>query len=193
MTEYVNHVTGEVHQLTDVAGLAGALLAEQDLAARMSVRIDRLLDEVRDLRETGPQAASIEFQDDDDDWAPWNWRRMPATAAKAALSALEEWVVWLRSRYPVAQQLPACWAVHPELVEELSALHWAWRAAFHGDDPRPTAPADFHAHYLPGVLDRVRRWGVHCSELHEPRADGVYASGELPPIQIPTSPAETED
>ena len=171
MTEYVNQVTGEVHPLTDVPGIAGALLAEQALTSRLSVRLDRVLDELREARDSA--SVPTEFQDDDD-WAPWNWRCMPAPVAQVAMSALTEWVDWLRHRYPVARTLPPCWRRHPELIEELSALHWAWRAAFHGDEARPSAPADFHGHYLPGVLDRVRRWGVHCGDVHDPRAEGVY-------------------
>ncbi|GAB3589333.1 hypothetical protein GCM10027446_01390 [Angustibacter peucedani] len=179
MTEYMNHTTGEMHQLTDVDGVARALLAEQASTARLALHVERVSEELREWRETSAVAVSTEYQDEDDDWAPWNWRRMPDDAARAAMSALREWVGWLRHRYPVAQMLPPCWPRHPELIEELSALHWAWRAAFHGDDPRPTAPADFHAHYLPGALERVKRWGVVCGDLHEPRAAGVY--GPVPP------------
>jgi hypothetical protein len=171
VTEYVNQVTGEVHPLTDVQGIAAALLAEQALTSRLTVRLDRVLDELREARDS--TSVPTDFPDDDD-WAPWNWRCMTAPEAQVALSALMEWVHWLRHRYPVAHTLPACWHRHPELIEELSALQWAWRAAFHGDEARPSAPADFHGHYLLGVLDRVRRWGVHCGDTHEPRAEGVY-------------------
>lgn len=33
---------------------------------------------------------------------------------------------------------------------------------------------DFHDRWLPGVLARVRAWGVHCQAEHRDRASGVY-------------------
>jgi hypothetical protein len=47
----------------------------------------------------------------------------------AEWSGLRAWVTWLRGRYELAveERLPRCWALHPALIEELSALR-AWRA-----------------------------------------------------------------
>lgn len=47
------------------------------------------------------------------------------------LEDLELWVGWLADRYRLDHRLvPDCWRQHPELVEELSALHLAWEGSF---------------------------------------------------------------
>jgi hypothetical protein len=47
------------------------------------------------------------------------------------LEELDLWVGWLVDRYGLDQRVvPGCWAEHPELIEELSALHLAWETAF---------------------------------------------------------------
>ena len=43
---------------------------------------------------------------------------------------LRAWVAWIRHRYPLAKRVPACWAEHPEVVEELTALWLAWQQAY---------------------------------------------------------------
>ena len=43
---------------------------------------------------------------------------------------LHAWVAWLVNRYRLALKIPACWPQHGQLVEELTALWYAWRAAW---------------------------------------------------------------
>jgi hypothetical protein len=105
----------------------------------------------------------------------WCWRTLTGAAADQLWTRLRDWVVWLRARYPLAHAIPACWAQHPELVEELTALHLAWVAAYTDPTAAPTAPADWHTHYLPAALERIPGWGVHCTDTHRPRPPGVYA------------------
>jgi hypothetical protein len=53
-------------------------------------------------------------------------------------------VRWLAVRYRLDHRdLPPCWYAHPDLVEELSALHTAHRAAYHPDSS-PHGPTDWH-------------------------------------------------
>jgi len=113
----------------------------------------------------------------------WCWRTLTGAAADELLTRLSDWVTWLRSRYPLARVIPACWARHPELVEELTALHLAWAAAYTDPTAAPTAPADWHTHYLPAALERIPGWGVHCTDTHRPRPPGVYADGPHTPGQ----------
>lgn len=56
------------------------------------------------------------------------------------LDELELWVTWLVDHYRLDRRyVPECWVEHWELIEELSALHLAWEAAYattsHADAP----------------------------------------------------------
>jgi len=62
------------------------------------------------------------------------------------------------------------------LVEEITALHLAWRAAYSDPTASLSAPIDWHAHHLPSFLARVRTWGVHCTDNHRDRPDSLYDS-----------------
>jgi hypothetical protein len=57
-----------------------------------------------------------------------DWDTMPGATRRAAWDDLTHWVAWLHDRYElsVEERLPHCWAEHPGLVEELTALR-AWR------------------------------------------------------------------
>jgi len=104
----------------------------------------------------------------------WCWATMPAQSADRVWRELAGWVGWLRGRYPVAERVPSCWWRHPELVEELTALWLAWQHAFVDPSADLTAPIEFHARHLPGVLERVPAWGVYCAGQHRDRPAGVY-------------------
>lgn len=85
---------------------------------------------------------------------------------------LATWVEWLHLTYDLRANtgVPACWPAHPGVVEELAALHAAWRQA--ADESRPVekhgdgvksrgAQADtsaliyFHDRWLHPLLSRV--------------------------------------
>jgi hypothetical protein len=76
---------------------------------------------------------------------PIDWTKLTGAAADEARVALDTWVRWLVARYDIdAREIPACWAEHGDLFEELSALRTAHQAAFDPAGP-PTGPADWHA------------------------------------------------
>jgi hypothetical protein len=76
---------------------------------------------------------------------PIDWTRLAGAAAEEARAALDAWVRWLVARYAIGvREIPACWAEHGDLFEELSALRTAHQAAFDPASP-PTGPADWHA------------------------------------------------
>lgn len=76
---------------------------------------------------------------------PIDWSRLTGEAAAEAFAALGTWVRWLVARYVIdPREVPPCWAEHGELLEELSALHTAHRAAYDPAGP-PTGPADWHS------------------------------------------------
>jgi hypothetical protein len=62
---------------------------------------------------------------------PVMWSAHTARDQAFMLEELDLWVGWLIDRYGLDHRVvPGCWARHPELIEELSALHLAWEAAY---------------------------------------------------------------
>lgn len=105
----------------------------------------------------------------------WCSRDLAGEDASQFYEILDEWVQWLRGRYPIAKELPECWAHHPELVEELTALYAAWHGAYRDRQALSWAPADWHDRWLSGFLGRVSRWGVTCTDGdHRERGARTY-------------------
>ncbi|WP_225754816.1 hypothetical protein [Actinotalea sp. Marseille-Q4924] len=78
---------------------------------------------------------------------PLMWAAHTLEQQQHHLEALDTWVVWLAHHYRLDRRyVPECWTKHWELIEELSALHLAWDAAYattaHGD-----APLTWHEHF----------------------------------------------
>lgn len=99
-----------------------------------------------------------------------NWRELTPSDAPAVWAALRDWVEWFTARYNLPVSLiPDCWWRHGGLVEELSALHTAWVAAY---DPVDAGygPIGWHERFQTAV-DRWRS-GIHyagsCSAGHVP-------------------------
>jgi hypothetical protein len=107
----------------------------------------------------------------------WCWRYLAPHAAETLTAELADWVRWVRRRYPLARRVPPCWANHPEVVEELTALWLAWQAAYTEPDPPLTAAADWHDRWLPGVLDRLENgaFSLNCTDAHRARPSSAYA------------------
>ena len=62
---------------------------------------------------------------------PFAWAAQTADDTVVFLEELDLWVGWLTDRYRLDHRIvPACWAQHPELIEELSALHLSWQGSF---------------------------------------------------------------
>ena len=74
------------------------------------------------------------------------WPTLSDQELEDAIAELGEWVAWLILRYALDHRtVPPCWAAHGALVEELSALHTAWRSRVW---PRPsTAAANMERRY----------------------------------------------
>ena len=76
-----------------------------------------------------------------------SWRTMQDQQARDEWRALRDWVEWGTVRYEISVSLiPECWWKHGALVEELSALHSAHRAAFHPTDSG-NGPITWHQHF----------------------------------------------
>ena len=91
---------------------------------------------------------------------PWDWAHMGPGDAAQMWEALGDFVAYLDARYAwtCEQLIPACWAEHGALVEELTTLFWSRHAAFEGDKPTIEAAQAWHHHYLPGFYQRLRWW-----------------------------------
>jgi hypothetical protein len=104
------------------------------------------------------------------------WQLLDGSGAEAVWRRLADWVGWLRGRYPLARQIPACWWRHPELVEELTALWLAWREAYTERSVPATASMDWHDRWLPGLLRRIGAggWNLACEGGHKDRLASLY-------------------
>lgn len=103
-----------------------------------------------------------------------NWRTMTDAEAQATWEALRDWVEWFAPRYNLMRSIvPACWFMHGQLVEELSALHCAHRAAFDPSD-NGNGPVGWHER-LAAAMPRLREayYGT-CSEGHSERPVRVW-------------------
>jgi hypothetical protein len=115
--------------------------------------------------------------------APWNLAALNSTERTDVLQHLSEWVHWLVERYALADLIPACWSRHGAMVEELLALHMAWRAAYLD----PAAPGNAPLNWME-AFERARvrlqawnRWGC-AADIHRPESP-TY--GVLKPLGRP--------
>jgi hypothetical protein len=85
------------------------------------------------------------------------WATLDEAETADALTELEDWIQWLTSRYGLDHRhVPACWAGHGELIEELSALHTAWQRAYAPDAPGD-APLRWHEAF-DASRERLQSW-----------------------------------
>ena len=138
----------------------------------MHAQIDRLTDEIEELREhvdlllarsvTPPPPTSSPRGD---------WQAMDATQASHAWTALVNWVDMLVDRYALDETVPVCWYAHGAMLEEMHALHRAWLGAYADRGAKASEPAFWHE-ILYRTLARLREWDRHgcVSGTHSPDA-----------------------
>jgi hypothetical protein len=157
-------------QLMNHAQLLSQLRRDlDDLASETTDTAADLLSRLSEVEETGGSGTTP---------TAWCWRDLGPRAEEELWKELASWVGWIRARYPLARKIPPCWAEHPEIVEELTALWLAWQYAYVERGAPLTAAADWHDRWLPGVLYRLEH-GVHaldCTSEHKPRPATAYAS-----------------
>ena len=167
------------------AGLARQLLRHAEALTGLRRDLDQLATQTADTLadlltrlDTLPDASAAERQRAFPGLqVGWCWRDIGPRAAATLWSEVTTWVAWLRSRYPLARRIPACWPQHPEVVEELTALWLAWQAAYTDPDAPLTAAADWHDRWLPGLLHRLEAgpFALDCATTHHPRPPSAYA------------------
>ena len=95
-----------------------------------------------------------------------NWRTLTDQDAPAAWARLRGWVEWFVIRYRVPEStVPACWWMHGQLVEELSALHTAHTAAFDSSDAG-FGPIGWHERLSLAIPRLTRSYAGGCSNGH---------------------------
>ncbi len=88
---------------------------------------------------------------------PVEWADLSPSEEADQLDALDRWVRWLVLRYRLDQrEVPPCWALHDELVEELAALRTARQGAYAREGPL-TGPSDWHQ-TLAATRHRLSQW-----------------------------------
>jgi hypothetical protein len=107
-----------------------------------------------------------------------DWDALDGQARDAAWDGLVAWVTWLHDRYElsVEERLPHCWADHPGLIEELSALR-AWRLEI-WNSPQPSGQAAryWHAEMRQTITAALTFYAAGCRAGHR---DAQRASTEL--------------
>lgn len=111
-----------------------AKAAQMDDIDHLQQQVDSLTDIVGTLveRATGDDQVVASTA------SPWSWRAMTGQARERLWRDLTGWVEWHNERYGQFNPnwtIHPCWFRHPPVVEHLTALMVAWRAAYETDRP----------------------------------------------------------
>lgn len=124
----------------------------------------------------------------------WCWKEITdPEVSEARLTELAEWVAWLTGRYPKAfRDMPPCWYLHSDAVEELTALWEAWLYAYHGDDEPREAPMVWHDRWMSGTCHRLLGTAgvlapcIAGSKHHQPNLTGAVRNNFDPVLDDQT-------
>lgn len=114
------------------------------------------------------------------------WHVMTEPEHTLAWAQLRAWTTWLIGRYRLAleDRLPVCWPQHPELVEELWALH-AWRTEAYGPDGTGQSAVYWHQALITLLNHTSTWWAAGCRAGHtttsndiDPEHAEAWASGD---------------
>lgn len=160
------------HDMTMLEHRLDKLAEAADEVDELRHEVSKLQNGVRDVAEPADESAKRpEAQG-----AVW-WPDFPAGQERAeALQRLGRWVdEVLRARHPEAyNELGTCWFLHPDILDELTALQAAWFAAYRDKASPGTAAIEWHDRWLPGAVARCRAAinARGCKGRHEkePRA-----------------------
>ena len=65
---------------------------------------------------------------------------------------------------PPGREWAPCWYLHPDAVDELSALYGVWKAAFTGSDASAARVAEWRDRWLPGARARLKAILGNCTK-----------------------------
>lgn len=120
------------------------------------------------------------------DTGPVDWQTLTVAEAKVQWRALDAFVDWLRTRYGLPPTVvPPLWHRHPELVEELSALH-THRLECYAPGSSGSGPITWHADFA-DARDRLREWvatsGTRLDRDRPTRATAWPGEPAVPPAE----------
>jgi hypothetical protein len=173
-----------------VAGLAREVEAMRRAMRQVPTAGDlaRLAATVAELSETTAAIQAAGGRRSEPEAVP-SWLTLPRDlhSARAVLSDLTGWLRDVYLRYADAtRDFPECWLWHPEIVEELVWLMYAWLAAYRDDRDdggSVRAVADWHDRLRPGVVRRIHSYAKTCSlENHLPGRPRATGAPHLPVI-----------
>jgi hypothetical protein len=137
------------------------------------------------------------------------WHDMTPGELIAAWAGLRAWVAWLSGRYELSvdNRLPACWALHPGLVEELWAVK-AWREEIYssGQPGQGQAARYWHADLQALILAASSMYAAGCRTGHRGAVElagldpgllrewgGAYPLAGVPAVDIAAGTARFTD
>ena len=124
-----------------------------------------------------------------------SWLTLPRDqhSAHAVLNDLTAWMRDVYLRYAdAARDFPECWLWHPDVIEELVWLMYAWLYCYRDDATASVrAAADWHDRLRPGVVRRIGVYARTCSlENHLPGRPNATGAPHLPVVDDDTTAAD---
>lgn len=120
------------------------------------------------------------FKDESEDKpVPWSWRYVSGEERTMLWEELTSFVSWINHRYFAdsrSKQIIPCWYRHGAIVEELTGLWAAWRAASFNAKKPNAKMADFHRRYFWPAMDKIALLSDSCSKKGE---HTVYGNGRV--------------
>lgn len=165
-------------RLTDLAGVVEQLRAAAD-RKDLDERLDALAEQIRHVAELQDETAG-----GNKTGPVWNWPEMTGPKAAQAWQELAGWIdAVLLPRNPALygsatkRAWAPCWYLHPDALDELSALYGVWKLAFTGSTKGAARVAEWRDRWLPGARTRLVEILDPCTK------SGGHRSIELRPDQ----------
>lgn len=135
-------MTSEQQHATRLDALEAELATVGELVTELSSTVQDLATEASVRRER----------------ACW-WPDLDQTQAADAWQRLGDWVYrCLLPRHPAyTHHVRACWRLHPNVIDELTALRVTWIDAYQNPRSRPTAAVEYLGRWLPEAMARIER------------------------------------
>jgi hypothetical protein len=172
-------LTGEITALKDrtgqtsarIEGLAASVeaLGEQLRAAGATADTGQRLDDVAaDVDALSEQVRVLmELQEGGGDTGTvWDWEALTRDQASRAWTELVRWLdqqflprnpdVLEKAGQGLKRAWAPCWYRHPDVVDDLSALYGAWKAAYHGKNRSEARAIEWRNRWLPDTITRLR-------------------------------------
>lgn len=133
---------------------------------------------------------------------PWFWEELNLKQRRELWVELGEFVTWLQNRIlrhwsNTEGSIAACWYLHPDAVEQLTALMVAHKAAYRAKSKKPSfEPTEWFTRALWPTMDAFTRRATFKSCLsereHRPSSGGIVLDGASTAFRDFVAQATTE-